>query len=197
MVGVAYITAILPLHLPFSEVGTSWYCFHIKADSSRFEPKILLKEDDMGIEIKQNRINDISHVEFDRHSVMKIVLKWKTSLQNSYRITQAKVDKTLTATMSEILYHANLGFSSVVGSGWIITRRYSQNATTFNSTPSSSGGAGEVWVYLDNDYKKVQLMLLIAQPMTTMKATKSMTVKQLKASTLREISALVVGLITH
>ena len=40
-------------------------------------------------------------------------------------------------------------------------------------------------------------MLLVAQPITTMKATKSMTVEQLKVIALREFSALVVGLITH
>ena len=56
------------------------------------------------------------------------------------------------------------------------------------------GGMG---IYLDDDDKKVQLMLVIAQPMTTMKATKSMTVEQLKLTALRKISALVVGLITH
>jgi hypothetical protein len=195
----------------------------IKGDSSRFEPKILLKEDDMGIEIRQNQ--RYSHVEFDRHSTMKIVMKWKTPLQNSYRITQAKVDnrqkfhitnikqpveesiqradydgnipasanhhaiwKTKkqvvavanlahpnfdctifnpTATMSEILYHANLelqnelknrGFNSVVdsrsssgGEQLVVFAKYNKI-----STPSGSGCTGEVWIYLDDDDKEVQ-----------------------------------------
>jgi len=252
MVGAAYVTAILPLHLAISESPTDFVLnataiyficeldnlgetvkfwlnaerrgtASIKADSSRFEPKILLKEDDMGIEFRQNQ--GYSHVEFDRHSAMKIVMKLKTPLQNSYRITQAKVDNSQkfhitnikqpvvesiqhtdddgnisvsanhhaiyktkkqlvavanlahpnfdctifnpTATMSEILYHANLelqnelknrGFSSVIGSGsspegeqLVVFAKYSNI-----STPSGSGCAGEVWIYLDDDDNEVK-----------------------------------------
>jgi hypothetical protein len=251
MVGAAVVTAILPLHLAFAESPTDFVLNataiyficeldnlgetvkfwlnaerrgtpSIKADSSRFEPKILSKEDDMGIEIRQNQ--RYNHVEFDRHSAMKIVMKWKTPLQNSYRITQAKVDNSQkfhitnikqpveesiqhadddgnipvlanhyamcktkkqvvavanlahpkfdctifnpTATMSEILYHANLElqnelksrrFSSVVGSGsspegeqLVVFAKYN------NCTPSGSGCAGEVWIYLDDDDKVVK-----------------------------------------
>ena len=50
----------------------------------------------MGIEIRQNRINDIVTLSLiEIYSAMKIVMKWKTPLQNSYRITQAKVNKTV------------------------------------------------------------------------------------------------------
>jgi hypothetical protein len=65
----------------------------IKIDSrSRFEPKILSEEDDMGIEIRH--YPRYSHAEFDTFSTMKIVMKERKPLQKSHTITQAKVNNS-------------------------------------------------------------------------------------------------------
>jgi hypothetical protein len=288
MVGALFITTIMPLHLALADSPTDfvlkataiYFIFDldnldetimfwlkaeaprttdsVKIDGNRFEPNILSEEDDMGIEIRH--YPRYSHVEFDTHSSMKIVMKGRKPLQKSHTITQAKVnnsqkfqvvsikqpveeiminqqradddnddgdyvaavsynhphitwetneqvvavanllhrnfDCTLfnpTATMSEILCHANLelqnelqdrgfGSGSVVNSGLssssstvegeqlVVFAKYN-NSNINSSTSGSVCSGGEVWIYLDNDDAKVQELLATSSATAAAAAT--------------------------